>query len=596
MKLLSSLTNRIFLASALLAILCIGLAVYFVNVRVTRDAEAELERGLVEAATLVEQHRTTLFETFTLLARLIADLPKLKAAVETDDPPTVQPLAVDYQVRAKSDLFVVTNRSGEVLAAVDRAGPGGGDELLAVQSALLGRETTSFWSHPQGVLQVVTVPIFIDNPPPEIMGTLSLGFVLDDELAARFGALTDSEIAFALDGRIRAATLPDREHAALADLLAARGVSRVLLGGEEYVALSRPLSSDAAGASGTPVALVLRSRTERLRSLSAIHTAMAATAILAVLVATLLSYAVARTVTRPLAAITAVMGEMTRTGDLTRKIAVPSGHWEDEDARLLAKTFNTLTDSIARFQRDAAQRERLSALGRLSTVVAHEVRNPLMIIKASLRVLREGEVSSPESREAAADIDEEVTRLDRIVNEVLDFARPIRCEYAPTDLNALCRNAAAASLSGEAEPGISLLLDPALPGIVTDAERLRTALVNIITNARQAVAARAARPGGAPAEPTEVELRTQLADGRVAIVVQDRGVGIDPGDLPHVFDPYFTTKRTGTGLGLAIAKNIVEALGGAIAVSSRPAEGTEVRIELPAVQTEPPPPGPGAFS
>ena len=75
------------------------------------------------------------------------------------------------------------------------------------------------------------------------------------------------------------------------------------------------------------------------------------------------------------------------------------------------------------------------------------------------------------------------------------------------------------------------------------------------------------------------------ATGVVAIVVADRGIGIAAADLPHVFDPYFTTRRTGTGLGLAIAKNIVEALGGVITVRSRPTEGTEVRIDLPAAAT-----------
>ena len=119
------------------------------------------------------------------------------------------------------------------------------------------------------------------------------------------------------------------------------------------------------------------------------HRELAGTAFLAVLAATLVSYAVARTVTRPLGAITATMREMAATGDLTRKIALsPSARWEDEDARLLAATFNTMTDSIARFQREAAQRERLSSLGRLSTVVAHEIRNPLMIIKTALRPLK----------------------------------------------------------------------------------------------------------------------------------------------------------------------------------------------------------------
>ena len=579
MRLLSSLTNRIFLACAALAMLGIGSAVYFVNVRVTKQAEDELQRGLVEAGRVVEQHSTTLSGTFTLVARLVADLPKLKAAVETGDPPTVQPLAADYQAQVQSDLFVVTNRAGVVLAAVGPGAPVAGD-TLPVASALAGGETTSFRPHPKGVLQVVTVPISIGAQPPEIMGTLSLGFVFDDALAARFGTLTDSEVAFALDGGVRSGTLPVERRAALSPVAGIEGVTRVPLGSQEYVALSRPLAAPREGGPSV-TAIILRSRTERLAFLRAIHAALAATALLAVLVATVLSYLVARTVTRPLAAITAAMREMSTTGDLTRKIALEPAHWADEDAGLLAGTFNTLTDSIAAFQKDAAQRERLSALGRLSTVVAHEVRNPLMIIKASLRVLRQGTAPPDASREAVGDIDEEVARLERVVNEVLDFARPIRCELGPTDLNALCRNAAQASLNGQkTKTGIALRLDPALPGVMTDGERVRTALVNILSNAREAVAA---RPEPPPADTPGVELSTAASpEGGVAIVVADRGIGIAAADLPHVFDPYFTTRRTGTGLGLAIAKNIVEALGGAITVRSRLSEGTEVRIELPA--------------
>jgi signal transduction histidine kinase len=77
-------------------------------------------------------------------------------------------------------------------------------------------------------------------------------------------------------------------------------------------------------------------------------------------------------------------------------------------------------------------------------------------------------------------------------------------------------------------------------------------------------------------------VRTEaLPDGRVAIEVRDHGVGIEARDLPHVFDPYFTTKRTGTGLGLAIARNVVDALGGTLTVDSRRGEGTRLRLELP---------------
>src|SRR5207245_8637777 len=103
--------------------------------------------------------------------------------------------------------------------------------------------------------------------------------------------------------------------------------------------------------------------------------------------------------------ITGVMREVAATGDLTKKIALRHGNrWDDDDARLLATTFNTLTDSIVRFQREISQKERLTALGRLSTVIAHEVRNPLMIIKASLHTLGESGASQAAIHEAAADI------------------------------------------------------------------------------------------------------------------------------------------------------------------------------------------------
>jgi signal transduction histidine kinase len=271
---------------------------------------------------------------------------------------------------------------------------------------------------------------------------------------------------------------------------------------------------------------------------------------------------------------------MAATGDLTRKIALsPKGRWEDEDARLLAGTFNTMTDSIARFQREAAQRERLSSLGRLSTVVAHEIRNPLMIIRTALRTLKKDTGHSIEVQSAIADIDEEVTRLNRIVAEVLDFARPIKFNRAPVNVNALCEDAVRAV--GSEEPGVPvhLDLDDELGSIVTDGERVRLALVNILTNARHAVLARTAPPAH-PDRAIQVITRETTA-GRVGIDVRDRGVGIEADDLARVFDPFFTTRRTGTGLGLAISRRIIEGLGGTITVTSRPGKGTDVRIELP---------------
>src|SRR4030095_1832055 len=103
----------------------------------------------------------------------------------------------------------------------------------------------------------------------------------------------------------------------------------------------------------------------------------------------------------------------------------------DEDARLPASSFHNLTAALDRFQREAAQRERLSSLGRLSTVVAHEIRNPLMIINSAFRSVRQH--PSTDVTDLATSIDEEVQRLNRVVTDVLDFAKPIRFEHAPAD-------------------------------------------------------------------------------------------------------------------------------------------------------------------
>ncbi len=589
---LSSLTNRIFLACTLLAMLSLGFAFYYINARATTEAEAELRRGLNEASTLVDQNRVNLTETFTRLTRLIADLPKLKAAVETGDAPTVQPLADEYRQELAADVLVLAGPRGTVLGAAG-ADPSALLALLPRQPS--SEELALFSRHPKGLLQIVSVPVQLAGEPPEILGRLTVGFFLDDTLAAQFKRLTGSEIAFGVDGRILASTLAPELRDRLRPMMQSRDVASVTLGTEEFLGVSHPLlpTPRAEADADTPMALVLRSRTERLRFLNTIRTGLAGVLVLTLVLATIVSYGVARTVTKPLSAVTGAMREVAATGDLTRKVSLHSGPWDDEDARLLASAFNTLTDSIARFQAEAAHKDRLSSLGRLSTVIAHEIRNPLMIITTSLGTLRQDDVSAAERREAVTDIADETRRLNRIVAEVLDFAKPITFELAEASINDVCRDSAAAAWAGEANCGAHLDLDAALPAAVTDAERLRTALVNILANARNAVHAAEsadmqARGGSRAAAVTEPAVRvTTKRDGdRVRLSIQDRGIGITPEDLVHIFDPYFTTRRAGTGLGLPIAKNIIEGLGGHLEVTSRHGEGTEIRIDLPLTARE----------
>lgn len=566
---LSSLRSRVFAATALVAVLSMALVLGYVTVQVTRQAEGELRRQLEEAGRIVDQHHRVRMETGRERALLMADVPMLKAAVATGDPPTVERLTRDYPERVGGDLLLVTDANGEVLAR--RGG-------LLPDEARRSKAAEGFVVEEGRLVEFFTVPIVLGpgGEAPELLGGLTLGFVLNDAVTHRLASLTGSHVAVSYAHAIFASTLPRDHDAPLLALGAWSGVTRLDLGGEDWVALRQPL----AGEEG-PAVLVLESRTEALSALRTLRAALAVAALFAVVFSLLLSWSVARTVTRPLAAVTDAMREVADTGDLTRKLG-PGRAWDDEDARLVARSFNTLTDSIARFQEEAALRDRLSALGRLSTIIAHEVRNPLMIIKGSLRVLRQKDATAEEVAEVAIDIDHEVARLDRIVSDVLDFTRPLQVEASPTDLAAICRDAAEAALGDSTDVTVRHALGEDLAQVQTDGERLRAALVNLVSNARDGVLARRSADRSS-SQGDEIEIGgRRLDDGSVRLWVADQGVGIAADDLPQVFEPYFTTKRTGTGLGLAISRKIVEALGGRIHVDSHESGGTRIEIDLPA--------------
>ena len=568
MSVFSSLTNRIFLASALLVVLTIGVAIYRLNVSVTAQAEADLRTGLSDAATLVDEISKAEFADFVVKSRLIANLPVLKGAAATEHPPTVQPIAEESQVQINADLFVVAGRTGRVLAEAGRLQPDAAS-LAAIFAACRGSgDGTTFWPYAGGVLHVVAIPL---EAGPTPLGTLLVGLGLDQRAAVRVKAMTRSEVAFVFGRQLVASSLDPARAAGLEGVAHETGVFVRTLGDEEYVGRVQRLG---ASAGRDPAAVVLRSRTEHLAFLPPLRWQIAMTGLGAVLVATLVGYLIARTVTRPLRALTAAMREIAATGDLGRS-APATGRWDDEDARLLSATFGQLTGALARFQREAAERERLSSLGRLSTVIAHEVRNPLMIIKGSLRTLQRH--AAPEATAVAASIDEEVTRLNRVVTDVLDFAKPIRFELGRADLREICADAARAAATGPGARPIALETPAAPAEIVTDAERLRSVLVNLLTNAQQSVRALERLPAG-----PLIRLKTTRVDGGWRLEAIDRGIGIAPGDLPRVFEPFFTTRRTGSGLGLAIARNVIEGLGGSIVISSQADEGTVVRIDLPA--------------
>jgi len=226
-----------------------------------------------------------------------------------------------------------------------------------------------------------------------------------------------------------------------------------------------------------------------------------------------------------------------------------------------------------------AQREKIAALGTLAAGVAHEIRNPLTAIKARLYTLKRA-VSSDEAKDDAQAIAQELDRLERIVRDVLGYARPADPKFAEIDFAAWLRDLAAFLQQDLASQQITLVVGEAAPVAATvDADQLRQVVLNLVRNAQEAFAGRPGRIALA------LRRENSLLGGRQAEIavlsVTDDGPGIPPEVQPRLFDPFFTTKPAGTGLGLSIVARLVEQHGGEIAVQSAPGAGTCFSVRLP---------------
>jgi two-component system sensor histidine kinase HydH len=248
---------------------------------------------------------------------------------------------------------------------------------------------------------------------------------------------------------------------------------------------------------------------------------------------------------------------------------------EDETGTSLGYVilFKDLTE-VRSLRREIERSRRLASVGRLAAGVAHEIRNPLSSIKGFATYFKERYQDIPQDQQTATIMIQEVDRLNRVVSQLLEFARPVTVKPQPTNLKSLIDDSIKLIENQTAEKRIAVKTRTSISAtdIMVDPDRMGQVMLNICLNAIESM------DGGG-------ELNIELAPGEeaggVEIQISDSGGGISPQDLSKIFDPYYTTKSSGTGLGLAITHNIIEALGGQIKVSSTLGKGTVFRIIIP---------------
>lgn len=229
-----------------------------------------------------------------------------------------------------------------------------------------------------------------------------------------------------------------------------------------------------------------------------------------------------------------------------------------------------------------AERERLALLGEMSSVLAHEIRNPLGSIKGFAQYLLErsaaqrGEDDSAMTGEYLGVIVAESERLETLTEDLLLYAKPVEVRLQTFSVRDLAEEVIASLRSSPAEGSGAAVHPFVSPGLMltSDRDKLKQVLLNVVQNAMDAAG-----------ENGRVEVRAGLSDatgrGRTFITVEDNGCGMDPALQARALSPFFTTKTRGTGLGLAIVDKLVQALGGSVVIRSTAQQGTTVEITLP---------------
>ncbi len=249
--------------------------------------------------------------------------------------------------------------------------------------------------------------------------------------------------------------------------------------------------------------------------------------------------------------------------------------------RDLAQTRSLHAEAKARLdsaQAQLLQSAKLAAVGELAASVAHEINNPLYAARNSLYLVEQDLPSDAPQRTFLQIAQNELGRIARIITRMRDFYRPTRAELAPTNINDLLKETVELVQTHlrHSHVAVTNVFAPELPPITAHGDQLRQVFLNLLLNACDAMP-----DGGALRVETTLLLASADQPPSIAIRVSDTGVGVPPEHLPHLFEPFYTTKPQGTGLGLAISAHIVTQHAGQITVESTQGVGTTFVITLP---------------
>lgn len=516
---------------------------------ISQSLEEEMRTGLRAYEALWKAREEMLSSVSLLLSRM----PDVRAAFSTGDAATIRDTAAEVWNRIARDdaLFLVCDPQGRVIASLGGEWDPGIDQLEIVTQARdrFPAQVSGFHALGERFYQVVVTPVYVTTSrDPALINVLVAAFAVDEKLARRLEAsIPGVRFVFHAGRRIIAAE--------------GGGVPRSSVFQRE---LKRPLRGvDGAPAGELRIVRALESAPAALDRLRRDVLLIWATALA---LALFLAGVLFQRMLRPLAELDAAARQISQ-GNFDCPVQPRS---EDEIGRL-ARTFNTMRESLKEARQRLIRQERLSTIGRLSTSLVHDLRNPLAAVYGGAEMLMDAELTPEQVRRLAASIYRSSRRIQALLAELQDVGRGAASHREPCRVLDLVQSAVEATAEALQRHRISVTVevDPAACVLAARAP-LERVIANLLSNAAEAMA-----DGG------EVFIRSEADGGRLILTFQDTGPGVAPEIRERLFEPFVSHgKRDGLGLGLALSRKVVQEHGGNLWLESSE-NGACFRLSLP---------------
>jgi len=541
---------------------------------VQREVREGIQRDLQNSVSAFHSFQKQREVTLERSAALLADLPNVRALMTTHDPATIQDASRDLWQLAGSDLLLLADSSGRVMAL--QASP---QEITLRQGqdfvpSIMSREETRHWWYVEGHLYEVFLQDIYFGPASghQVLGYLVLGYEIDDRVARDLSRVAASEVAFRYgDSIVRSTLKPAQESELLrvAPRTAAGGPpqgDQIRLGDERFVATSVVLPTP-----GNPALSlwVLKSFDQATAFLSSLNELLLALGLTAVLAGSVLVFLISHTFTRPLENLVAGVRALEQ-GDYAYPLPVRGG---DEVAEVTG-TFDRMRTNLQKTHRELLDAERLATIGRMASSISHDLRHSLAAVMANAEFLCESNLTPGQREDLYAEIRIAVNQMTDLIESLLEFSRTresLRPSYGDVR-SAVERAAQGVKAHPEFQPiRIRITSEGSTEGWF-DFKKLERALLNLLLNACEVV----------PPEAGKIDIGLRRTGEGLEIRIEDNGPGIADAVRDRLFEPFVSHgKENGTGMGLTVVQKILQDHGGDIAVEQTSASGTTFRVSIP---------------